>query len=139
MIKKIKLRSLELRKNKNRLSSLYTTLLSEAKTIAKNDNNREIISDDIIKVINKIIKNNKDFISKLTDKNSNKKDELIIEINELMQWLPKKLTKEELSRIIRGIEPTNIGQAMKYLKINFKNQYDGKIASMIIKEYLTNE
>lgn len=59
------------------------------------------------------------------------------EINYLKQFIKQSLTEQQLTTIIEEAIQNNsihnIGEAMKYLKTNYPNQYDGKIASSIIK------
>lgn len=59
------------------------------------------------------------------------------EIEYLKQFIKQSLTEQQLTTIIEEAIQNNIihniGEAMKYLKANYSNQYDGKIASSIIK------
>lgn len=59
------------------------------------------------------------------------------EIEYLKQFIKQSLTEQQLITIIEEAIQNNIihniGEAMKYLKANYSNQYDGKIASSVIK------
>jgi uncharacterized protein YqeY len=59
------------------------------------------------------------------------------EIEYLKQFIKQSLTEQQLTTIIEEAIQNNIihniGEAMKYLKANYSSQYDGKIASSIIK------
>lgn len=56
----------------------------------------------------------------------------------LGQFIPKMMTEDELRNVIQVemscIENPNIGMMMKLLQTNYAGQYDGKMASRIIKE-----
>jgi hypothetical protein len=65
------------------------------------------------------------------------------EISVLNYYLPKILSIEELDNIIKNIVKINnfntirdIGKIMNELKNNFPSQFDGNIASSIIKKYI---
>lgn len=63
-----------------------------------------------------------------------------VELNYLQQFIKSQLTDDQLEQIIgEAINNDlihNIGEAMKFLKTNYPNQYDGKSASLIIKKLL---
>ena len=48
-------------------------------------------------------------------------------------YLPKQLSKEELTEIIKSLNTKNMGDIMKNLKENHAGLYDGKMASEIVK------
>tara|TARA_R110001592_G_scaffold327759_1_gene609079 strand:+ start:1674 stop:2075 length:402 start_codon:yes stop_codon:yes gene_type:complete len=67
------------------------------------------------------------------------------ELNILNEYLPNQLSEEELGLIITICITTNgysdinkMGKIMSWLKFNYIGQYDGKIASNLIKKMLTN-
>lgn len=66
------------------------------------------------------------------------------EISWMTPYLPQQLTSEQLEEIISNFinreeisGPREIGKVMKYLKENFEGEYDGKLASGIIKKILS--
>lgn len=63
-----------------------------------------------------------------------------IELEYLKNFIKSQLTESDLEQIIGDAINNNlihnIGEAMKYLKTNYNNQYDGKMASLIIKKLL---
>jgi uncharacterized protein YqeY len=67
-------------------------------------------------------------------------DNAKVELNYLQQFIKSQLTDDQLEQIIgEAINNNlihNIGEAMKFLKTNYPNQYDGKSASLIIKKLL---
>jgi uncharacterized protein YqeY len=66
----------------------------------------------------------------------------VSEISILEAYLPKQLTEEDLRNSILSVVTANsytvkdMGKVMSYLKENFAGQYDGKLASVIVKEVL---
>ena len=63
----------------------------------------------------------------------------------LKNYLPRMLSEEALTAIISehidnsGYESIkDMGQVMKFLSTNYANQYDGKLASTIVRNLLTN-
>lgn len=57
-----------------------------------------------------------------------------IEIYE--KFIPKQMSGEEIKKVIKENNFSNIGQAMGFFKQNFSGQYDGKLVSSIVKESL---
>ena len=64
------------------------------------------------------------------------------EISILETYLPKQLSEEALRSSIKGVISLNsytvkdMGKVMSFLKDNYAGQYDGKLASVIVKEIL---
>lgn len=112
-------------------AKLLTTLIGEAEIIGKNEGNRETTNDEVVKVIKKFISNNNDLLK-------HKQDEKIVRENEILNsFLPKQLSKEELSSIIENIiseGKKEIGPIMKELNANHSGLFDGKLANQIIRE-----
>jgi len=130
-------------------SKLINTVFSEAAMIGKNDGNRETDDNEVIELIEKFVKNNKSFIGDMyaQSKDGNlssaleaKEKALRNEILILSAYLPKQLSEEELQHIIEAYisdDPDlNIGGVMQLLKANYKGQYDGKLASTMIRDAL---
>jgi uncharacterized protein YqeY len=68
------------------------------------------------------------------------KQKLLAEIAILEFFLPKQLSSEDLEKIVVGLKESTPGASMpivmKHLKENYAGQYDGKIASEIVKRVL---
>ena len=107
----------------------------------------ELTNDDIIKLIQKLAKQHQESIEiysqagrqELADKEQE-------ELNVLNEYLPNTLSEEALTAILdeyvsnsacEGIK--DMGKVMTYLKENYPNQYDGKMASTIVKNMLLNK
>lgn len=76
---------------------------------------------------------NMDNIQALARMNDAKTEIVILE-----SFLPKQLTEEQLRTLIQDFanQGKNIGDAMKTLKTQFAGQYDGGLASKLMKELL---
>jgi uncharacterized protein len=66
-----------------------------------------------------------------------------MELTILNDYLPKQMEVNEIKQIVIDFvnenninSPKEMGKVMSYLKTNFDGQYDGKVASNLIKEVL---
>jgi uncharacterized protein len=66
-----------------------------------------------------------------------------MELTILNDYLPKQMEVDEIKQIVVDFvnenninSPKEMGKVMSYLKTNFDGQYDGKVASNLIKEVL---
>lgn len=113
--------------------SLLTTLIGEATAVGKNQQ-RETTDQETIAVVKKFIKNNDEFLKVATDEKTITR--LKGENDWLVQYLPKQLTEGELTSIITAVigeGASNTGTIMKVLKERYDGQYDGKVASALVK------
>jgi len=126
-------------------ATLLTTLYSEASMIGKNSGNRESTDQEVLHVIEKFIKNAnevKNILIKTNKDVSNVDNEILI----LSKYLPKKMSYGELENVISDIvealkdinSPMQIGKIMSVLKNSYNGQYDGRMASEIVKRELSN-
>lgn len=129
-------------------ATALSTLYSEASMIGKNDGNRETTDTEVIQVVKKFIKGIDETIKVLEKKNGNEK--LTVEIAEyeaekllFSVYLPTQLRADELKVVIGGILVDNditdmkgMCLVMKTLKENYEGQFDGGLASKIIRETL---
>ncbi len=148
LIKRIKKDQLEARKN--RLTSrvdILTALYSEIAMVGKNNGNRETTDAEAVAVIKKFKKGVTDSIESLQGSHnyencSGRIDELREEINIYDEYLPTQFTEEQLRNILVNWKETNypdtpnMGGYMSALKRLYDGQYDGKMASAILKEIL---
>lgn len=125
---------------------VINTLRAEIKNkeIELRSSQKEIADGDILSLIQKLIKQNKDAIQMfaeggrqdLIEKNEN-------EIKILQEFLPKQLTNEEIDILIKQeIEKNNydslkdMGKLMSFFKSNYSGQCDMGYISKMIKESL---
>lgn len=145
ILKEIKSDIVKYTKNKDlKHKTILNTLYSDIYVYCK-DNKLEITNDIIIQKINYFIKKNKETIDIINKNNSNIQntnliDNLIDEILILSTYLPPKITeaklKHEIDEYISLNHHCNFGEIMKFLNTNFKDQFDNKTASIIIKTKL---
>jgi len=128
-------------------AALLITLYSEASMVGKNAGNRESIDAEVLQVIEKFVKNANE-VKDILLKNNKDANHVENEILVLSKYLPKKMGYEELGHIIRGIikgltvtedkSPKLMGEVMGMLKLLHGGEYDGKMASEIVKKGLVN-
>lgn len=144
LIQQIKTDQLTARKKKDKNAvSLLTTLIGEAEIIGKDDGNRESTDLEVVAVIKKFIKNLNEVL-KVTEMNNNNYSNAIYEVELLETYLPTQLNESDLLNLIQpqvdaldNISPKHMGKIMSWLKQNYSGQYDGKMASSIVKGVLT--
>ena len=140
ILTRIKEAQIKARKERDRVtSSLLTTLLGEAQMPGKNSGNRDSTDTEVILVIKKFIKNAKEML-KLSQPGTEQEKITLIELDILEEYLPSQLSENELrdgiNRIIIELIESNMGQVMKSLKDAHNGNYDGRLASGIVKELL---
>ena len=104
--------------------------------IEKRTKNESLTDDDVLLVINKVIKELDEEI--LAFKNANrleKVEELTKQKQILEAYLPAKLTEEEIKEIINSLEDKSMPNIMKYFKTNYAGKCDMSIVSKIAKSY----
>jgi len=141
ILEQIKKDNLKARKEKNKeLSRVLTTLVGEIESVGKNNGNRETNEEEAIKVIEKFKKNASQTYNLMLEKQEGKVAEgYSKEIDIYESYLPKKMTKEELEKVVKDIienGKTQMGQIMGELSKAYKGKYDGKMASEIVKKVL---
>ena len=136
-------------KDKNKIST-YRLILSGIKDLDINNrsgpNKKETDENDIKKLLKKMIKQRSESIE--VYKNNNRNDLLEIEqseVNLLIEYLPKQLNDEELSKICSEIIKTtnansikDMGKIMGELKKHHSDNVDFSKAGSIIKKLLNN-
>ena len=148
LVEKIKTDSLEARKAKDSLrATLLTTLYSEVVNVGKNNGNRDTTDAEAIAVVKKFLKGVEETINALKDPmtaelaaryDTAQAEKLVLET-----YLPKQLSEAELKVAIADLigalpekNPKQMGVLMKQMKERYEGQYDGQLASKLIKEAL---
>ena len=135
----IKSKFLEVRKAKdtNAIKTL-STLIGAIDMIAKNKQ-IEITNEIVFDAIVKMLKGVNETIPLVQDKI--KLDALNNEKTLLESFMPKQMTEAELeaaiAEIVKTLDVSNktfVGQVMKELKTKFCNQYDSKVANILISK-----
>ena len=145
LLEKIKKDQIIARKEGHKkIGELLTTLFSEASMVGKNNGNRESTDEEVIATVKKFIKNINE-----TKNNVQLSEmqlyELDSEIELYEKYIPKQFDENELKEIVNKLieengiskEPRQMGVVMGLLKSKFFGQFDGKIASGIVKDCLS--
>ncbi len=143
LLKQIKDDQLQARVNKDKVrTSLLTTLYSEAVNIGKNNGNRETTDMEVVAVIRKFIKGVQENIAYA--KTPDSIDQFEQEVNILNNYLPDQLSDTELSQyldiVVGGLTERSMkqmGSVMGELSRKYPGQYDGALASKLVKEKLS--
>lgn len=119
--------------------NLLVTLYAESSKVGKDKRNDASTDEEVIATVKKFITNATETARLLRERNqddSMQQKEIWI----LTEYLPKQLDRNSLEIIIKSFLSENnlsgakaIGPTMSYLKNNYSGQYDGKMASEIIK------
>lgn len=124
-------------------SNLLSTLVAEAVMVGKNDGNRETTEAETLNIIKKFLKNVNENI-KLMDELGKDKSDVLKEKEILESLLPKQLSPESLEKVVDEIvaklperSPKMMGAVMAELKKTHDGQFDGKMASEIVKKCLS--
>jgi uncharacterized protein YqeY len=120
------------RKARDKVStSILRLVLGELDTDAKRG--IELSDEFIVGKIKKMVENINFCISKTKGDTETLKKEVVC----LEQFLPKQLNEYQLFDIISNNNPSNIGEAMKFLTKNYLGEYNGKLAKKVVLEYLS--
>ncbi len=143
MLEDLKKDNFAARKEKNTVkANLLSTVIAEAAMVGKNDGNREPTADETLSVIKKFVKGLNESIENLKKigRETSKEEE---EKSILESYLPSQLGEEKLEKIVKEIvsslgekSPQMMGTVMGKLKEGYANQFDGKIASQVVRKVL---
>jgi len=143
-LKEIKRDALQARKIKDPKARILVTLIGEASMIGKNDGNRDTTDDEVLKVIQKFVKNCDENIIQ-RKKNNEDLEDFKFELEVLSEYLPKQLAEHDLRMKIVNYVVLNdlssmrdMGKVMQMLQKLLPGQYEGKMASRLVKEELKN-
>ena len=104
--------------------------------IEKRTKNESLTDDDVLLVINKVIKELDEEI--LAFKNANrleKVEELTLQKQILEAYLTAKLTEDEIREIINSLEDKSMPNIMKHFKLNYLGKCDMKLVNKLANEY----
>ncbi len=131
-------------KNKDTIRKNTITMVRAAIKQIEVDERREVADEEIIQIISKQLKEKRNVIGDF--KKGGREDLVDItnrEIDILLEYLPKQLTREEVEKIvIETIKEINansmkdIGAVMKAVMPKVKGRTDGNIVSSIAKDIL---
>ncbi len=139
LIDELKKAQMEALKEKNTLKrSVLQIVTGKVKLaeIEKRTKNESLTDDDVLLVINKVIKELDEEI--LAFKNANrteKVEELTLQRQILEAYLPAQLTEEEIKEIINSLEDKSMPSIMKHFKQNYLGKCDMKLVNKLASEY----
>lgn len=122
------------------MSSLLTTLIGEAEMVGKNAG-REVLDAEVVATIKKFIKNIDETIKVLSADDERARgamDERVV----LEHFLPRQMDEQQLTEAVTAIKAElnagqkDMGKVMGLLKTRHDGQYDGKMASTVVKAVL---
>ena len=132
----IKTDALSARKRRDTATATsLTTLIGELETFSKNAG-REPTDADVVAFVKKTVKNIDETLSVVGRTDGLVSDAMLAEKELFERYLPKQLSELELKEVIEGFiaaGTTNVGDAMRLLKTQYNGQYDGALASTILK------
>ena len=96
--------------------------------------NKEITDNDLIRIIQKTIKELDDEKScNLSAGRQERAEEIEIQKQTISKFLPKLLSNDEIKQIISSLEDKSIPAVMKYFKANYDGQVDMGLVNKIAR------
>lgn len=143
LLEKLQAASLEARKAQNAVATgLLTTLYSEAARVGKDQGNRVSTDDEVVAVVKKFSKNIDETLAALPETDA-RVAVLRVEKELLAAYLPQQLDEAGLSALVAELvgaladkSPKQMGVVMASLKARAGGQYDGAMASRLVKAAL---
>ena len=144
MVEKLKKDMIDAMKSKDKERLTVIRMVKSAMDLEHIDHKREINDDLLIDVLNKQIKMRRDSIEEFKKASRNDLVEKTqAEVDILLAYLPKQLSKQEISveidKIFEIVQPTSskdMGKIMKEASAQLKGKADMKLVSEIIKTKL---
>ena len=138
LIDELKKAQMEALKTKDTLKrSVLQIVTGKAKLveIEKRTKNEALTDDDVLLVINKVIKELDEEILAFKNANRTEKVEgLTLQKQILEAYLPAKLTEEEIKEIINSLEDKSMPNIMKHFKQNYLGKCDMKLVNKLANE-----
>lgn len=133
----IKKANIEAMKNKDTVArAFYSVLMNKVllEKIAKGDRNQMLPDADMSNILQKTIKelgDEKANYEKVGNGEEVAKISRQIEIASM--YLPKMLSREEIKKVIDGLEDKSVPAVMKHFKANFNGQVDMRLVQEVLK------
>lgn len=144
MVEKLKQDMIDAMKSKDRERLTVIRMVKSAMDLEHIDHKREIDDDLLIDVLNKQIKMRRDSIEEFSKAGrTDLVEKTQSEVDILLAYLPKQLSKQEISveidkifEIVQPTSPKDMGKIMKEASAQLKGKADMKLVSEIIKTKL---
>lgn len=133
-IKKENLKALK-EKNDNK-RAIYSVIINKYMILGyeAKANNKEIGDDDLIKIIQKTLKElEEEKESYLKANREDKVKDIETQIETIKIYLPKMLSEEEIKNIILTLEDKSIPSVMKHFKQNYPSNCDMGLVNKVLK------
>ena len=138
LIDELKKAQMEALKEKNTLKrSVLQIVTGKVKLaeIEKRTKNESLTDDDVLLVINKVIKELDEEILAFKNANRTEKVEELTKQRQILEaYLPAKLTEEEIKQIINSLEDKSMPSIMKHFKQNYLGKCDMKLVNKLANE-----
>ena len=138
LIDELKKAQMEDLKEKNTLKrSVLQIVTGKVKLaeIEKRTKNESLTDDDVLLVINKVIKELDEEILAFKNANRTEKVEELTKQRQILEaYLPAKLTEEEIKEIINSLEDKSMPSIMKHFKQNYLGKCDMKLVNKLANE-----
>ncbi len=143
MINELKKMMMKAKLEKDKVkSNLLSTLVGEAVMVGKNDGNRETTKEEVLALTKKFLKGVNENL-KLLEEAGKDMTSALHEKEILESLLPKQMSESELTGAVEQIIETlpeksmkMMGKVMGDLKAKYNGQFDGKMASDVVKKCL---
>ena len=137
LIDEIKKANIEAMKNKDaNLRSIYSVVINKymQAQINARANGKDVDDAEFVKIIQKTIK-------ELEEEGANYQkvgnvaeyEKIEIQKKVLEKYLPQMLSKQEIEKIIAGLEDKTLPSVMRHFKINYNGKCDMKLVSEVVK------
>ena len=124
-------------------SAFLSALIADAMSYAKNDGNRDTTDDDVLKAVAKFTKGARETLKLSQAHGGSGVEAAQRELTWLANYAPAQLSEAELEQVIVDHVATladgerKMPNVMTFLKKNYANRYDGKLASQLAKKILS--
>lgn len=142
LLNTIKADQLAARKARDTLKiDLLTTFLGDAVAVGKNAG-RDTTEQEVVALVKKYIKNTTEVLNAFGPIEGGPVMRPLAELAILNAYLPTQFTEERLTQVVGSIKneinasSKDLGKVMALLKTRFEGQYDGKMASTVVKAVL---
>lgn len=143
LLDRIKADSLEARKARSLVAGPLTALLGEIGTKEKTFSPaRPITEAEVIAIVRKFLNGVEESLAAMKDlggeRIESERTKLLAEKAKFESYLPTQMTEEAIRAVAeaRKAAGDGMGQIMAYLKANHAGQYDGGLASKVVKAVL---
>lgn len=125
-------------KNKDQNArAVYSVVMTKAmlETVKKREKNEELTDEDMIRIIQKTIKELTDESESYEKAGNLEQSKNILQQKEIISiYLPKMLEEAEIKNIILSLDDKSIPSVMKHFKQNYLGKVDMSLVSKTLKE-----